>query len=722
MAKWIVLCTVDGKQSRLSVNGAPLTKLDAERHVLQMNPSATEVKAFGPLSDEHPQQVEWSMEVLDARAKASPDGRGFLLRTLREQAQRGYTLLNADDVRRAQLLFDSWRDQIADVLQRIDESGRQSQTWGELPVPALLIGGEYFDDLEAWQSYYHAVQSRTEWLEALAMSPDAAASPDTAVAGTPRVKAKGFWSAFDPALEGRLRVSSDRRREHEQRRAHERATEFRRRAGLFAGVPDGDALRQIADALDQLLADHDSKQLNQLDTEHIAIGLLGDAIANGAFRGPEWRLFREALNEYPHIGTALQWIKSHTEQIAVTLPPPKHKQFDWVEDGIPVLASLIRRDAPPDAPTPTAHAATNTTNSHSAGDGDNVCAVQVVFADVVKYSLRSPRLQKEVVTAFTSVCKRALESLSSTVNSGIDAIALPTGDGMGVGFVKPDSYDVHLRFALKLLEFIAKRNQEPPCPVFREHGLCNCHSYFTARIGISDGKAIIFRDINENRNMAGKPVNEAARVMGIADGMQILLSDNAFTDLADFADANLAKQFHRYADIEVKHGVKLTVHQFVGRSPGVETGPSKAIQRQISGLGERFRGMDDIVTAIPRELIPTDGKWSSTSVIAVNNALGAKVVQSTAVLDLTVGVAEHTPHGRYQGTPRVLAMLPKNPALHTKDLVWVYFHDADNATLERFESLKEGRRVKIRGVIGRADIETEGGPCLNIDINGARFI
>lgn len=216
MANWIVLCTLDGKRTRLSLNGAPATKSEAVQHVLQTNAGATNVQAYGPRSNDYPEHMEWSTAVLDSRVKASPNPHAYLVQLIQEQAQRGYTLLNADDARQAHALYVSWHSHVQDILVRIDRSGRWVRAWQELPETALLVGTRYFSDLEAWGSHYHAIQSRADWLEAFAKS---AESPTPQPGQSTAPSRMPYWD--DQFEHGRrlARERSSRRFESDQSRA-----------------------------------------------------------------------------------------------------------------------------------------------------------------------------------------------------------------------------------------------------------------------------------------------------------------------------------------------------------------------------------------------------------------------------------------------------------------------------------------------------------------------
>ena len=100
--------------------------------------------------------------------------------------------------------------------------------------------------------------------------------------------------------------------------------------------------------------------------------------------------------------------------------------------------------------------------------------------------------------------------------------------------------------------------------MFSEHGWCNCHDFFDVRIGTSDGKAIIFKDINGNYNVAGNPVNVASRVMGFGDRQKVLLTDEAYKNMIDMTeDTDLESKFKTHGKMQVKHNVEIGILQYV---------------------------------------------------------------------------------------------------------------------------------------------------------------
>jgi len=201
--------------------------------------------------------------------------------------------------------------------------------------------------------------------------------------------------------------------------------------------------------------------------------------------------------------------------------------------------------------------------------------LQIVFVDVEKYSKRRSSTQIGVVDSFTAVLRAALlktakhftsYSQDNGVNFAQDIITLPTGDGAAVVFPFEGLYDAHLQFAQNVLECVYEANAANTCPKFTEHGWCNCHNTFYVRIGISEGKGIIYKDVNSGYNVAGVVMNLAARVMALADRSQILFSEDAYRQIVDMVDdPNLVDRFKEYANVKIKHDLKIAAYHYVGQ-------------------------------------------------------------------------------------------------------------------------------------------------------------
>ena len=229
--------------------------------------------------------------------------------------------------------------------------------------------------------------------------------------------------------------------------------------------------------------------------------------------------------------------------------------------------------------------------------------LQVVFTDIVKYSQRKTTVQKKVIDTFTEITKRALHSLGQKylsytqdkdLNFATDIMRLPTGDGLAVVFPFEGLERLHLDFSLLLLAEVHNHNEE--CERFTREGWCNCHDNFCVRVGVAEGKAIVYRDINGNINVAGNPINIASRIMGLAGRMQLMLSGEAYRALIDMTtDTALEENFREFRDIEVKHGLKLDVYQYCSTDDFLNTDEPQdlVLQSKIHGMMEQLMpGLD----------------------------------------------------------------------------------------------------------------------------------
>jgi class 3 adenylate cyclase len=198
---------------------------------------------------------------------------------------------------------------------------------------------------------------------------------------------------------------------------------------------------------------------------------------------------------------------------------------------------------------------------------------QVVFVDIEKYSKRSSAKQMAVIDAFTVCLREAIEAISRSsigyaqandLNFQQDIVVIPTGDGAALGFTFDGLHDMHLSFALALLEAVAQNNRTYDCAKFNEEGWCQCHAAFNLHVGVSDGKAIVYRDVNGDYNLAGSIVNDAARVMAFSERNQIIFTQEAYRHVIDMVDdSELATKFVEYTGVPIKHGENLTIYQFV---------------------------------------------------------------------------------------------------------------------------------------------------------------
>jgi hypothetical protein len=200
-------------------------------------------------------------------------------------------------------------------------------------------------------------------------------------------------------------------------------------------------------------------------------------------------------------------------------------------------------------------------------------ATKVVFVDVKSYSKRRSQTQAEVIDLFMVCLRNALKDTAQQyieyaqqngLNFQKDIISLPSGDGAAIIFPFEGLHDIHLFFALSLLKGVYEHNQTVNCTKFDEQGWCNCHSLFNLSIGVNDGKSIIYKDINDNYNVAGTIINMASRVMKFSDKNQIIFTEDAYKQIIDMVDnPHLDENFKEFLNIPVKHGLKLNLYQYI---------------------------------------------------------------------------------------------------------------------------------------------------------------
>lgn len=195
--------------------------------------------------------------------------------------------------------------------------------------------------------------------------------------------------------------------------------------------------------------------------------------------------------------------------------------------------------------------------------------LQVVYFDVVRYSERRTQNQINIIDSFMECIKNALSDTSkayldycqkNNVNFSKDIIYSPAGDGAAIIFPFEGLHNIHLFFAKSLLNHISLTNSND-CEKFNKDNWCNCHKYFSVRVGISEGKGIIYKDINDNYSVAGNVINLAARVMSFANYNQIIFTENAYKQIIDLDDKpDLINNFIEFRNVKTKHSKELNIY------------------------------------------------------------------------------------------------------------------------------------------------------------------
>ncbi|MGO9761034.1 MAG: SUMF1/EgtB/PvdO family nonheme iron enzyme [Solirubrobacteraceae bacterium] len=226
-----------------------------------------------------------------------------------------------------------------------------------------------------------------------------------------------------------------------------------------------------------------------------------------------------------------------------------------------------------------------------ARDTTRVCNMQIVFADIVAYSLRRTHQQIHTILAFTNCFKEALRRTASAYTDEMaergvhlqrDIVTVPTGDGVGIGFPF-DLPGISLDFVDHLVATVDAHNKlGEPCPMFDYDGFCDCHDRFRLRIGISEGQTVLYRDLNGRINVAGNDVNLAARIMGLAGSNQVFLTNRAYQTVTELVRGR-DKQFRAYRAARVKHGVHLDVYQYANAElPGLDVSVTPGLEAYLS--------------------------------------------------------------------------------------------------------------------------------------------
>jgi len=249
-------------------------------------------------------------------------------------------------------------------------------------------------------------------------------------------------------------------------------------------------------------------------------------------------------------------------------------------------------------------------------------SVKYIFLDVVRYSQdRSVEAQTDIIATLNEIVRG---SAKDAVIPEEKTIYLPTGDGICIALLDVEAqYDIHLEFALKLLERLDAYNSHTPDPMRK----------FQIRVGINANVDNLVVDINGNRNVAGAGINLAQRVMNTADGNQILVGDAVFETLRH--REKYMKSFKSFC-ATAKHGLTLAVHQLAETRPGLDTSvPSRfrVAEKQEVKLN-KFAAYYFAHTIKNREILrslPTRGSyWGHPAVVLLMGLAGDSVRSSEA--------------------------------------------------------------------------------------------
>ncbi|MDO8585436.1 MAG: adenylate/guanylate cyclase domain-containing protein [Armatimonadota bacterium] len=174
---------------------------------------------------------------------------------------------------------------------------------------------------------------------------------------------------------------------------------------------------------------------------------------------------------------------------------------------------------------------------------------QYIFLDVEGFTKgRSVEAQTDIINALNGAVQ---ECIGHTKLPRDKVLLLPTGDGICISILgEAEPYDIQLMLALDILRHIAEHNSTESKEARR----------FRVRIGLNSNVDVLVTDVTGRLNIAGAGINMAQRIMGLADGGQLLLGRSVYDVLSQ-----TEKYMHKFREYQtsVKHGAALQVYQYV---------------------------------------------------------------------------------------------------------------------------------------------------------------
>ena len=201
----------------------------------------------------------------------------------------------------------------------------------------------------------------------------------------------------------------------------------------------------------------------------------------------------------------------------------------------------------------------------------------VLFMDIVGYSKLLTDEQSEALQELNQVV-RSTEAAREAEAAGTLTV-LPTGDGMALVFT--GSVEEPVECALEISRAL---RAQPSLPV---------------RMGIHSGPIHHVKDANQRENIAGVGINIAQRVMDCGDAGHILVSKRVADDLAQ--QRRWQPYLHELGDVEVKHGVVVSLVNLYAETIGNPTPPSRLgkVRGSVRALPKGARkGLSPVTRAI----------------------------------------------------------------------------------------------------------------------------
>lgn len=187
-------------------------------------------------------------------------------------------------------------------------------------------------------------------------------------------------------------------------------------------------------------------------------------------------------------------------------------------------------------------------------------SVRYVFIDIVGFTKnRHVDAQATIIESLNMIVLEAIKTMGLSDPKDL-CIKIPTGDGVCIAITDPAKpSDIHVTLALKILEMIEDNNKKQVDTMYQ----------FTVRIAVNENDDFLVKDINGKKNVAGRGINFARRILDKADAGHILAGSITFEKLRQRED--YWEQFRPFAS-KTKHGEPFDVFQYVPENhPGLAT-------------------------------------------------------------------------------------------------------------------------------------------------------
>jgi hypothetical protein len=216
----------------------------------------------------------------------------------------------------------------------------------------------------------------------------------------------------------------------------------------------------------------------------------------------------------------------------------------------------------------------------------------VLFMDIVNYSELLTDEQSGALQELNQIVRNT-EAVREAEAAGQLTI-LPTGDGMALVFT--GSVEEPVECALEISHSL---RAQPSLPV---------------RMGIHSGPVHHVKDANERENIAGVGINIAQRVMDCGDAGHILVSKRVADDLAQ--QRRWQPYLHELGDVEVKHGVVVSLVNFYAETIGNPTPPAR-IGKVRGSIRALSKGTRKALSPVARAIFIIAGLFIALAIVSV---------------------------------------------------------------------------------------------------------